>query len=100
MTVLGVGHAWYIPGPCEFSLHTHADSTFVDFARDLAPGIRVLPGAILWLDNVVFRRLTLTERRQPRRAPNVQASAVAAYPDSLLIFAVMPPPCRMNSRLL
>lgn len=78
----------------------HADTTFVDFTRELAPGVRVLPGAILWLDNVVFRRLTLTERRRPRRAPNVQASAVAAYPDSLLILAVSLSSCCMLLQLL
>ena len=70
-----------------------ADTTFVDFTRDLAPGIRVLRGGILWLDNVSFKRIAQIPRRRPRASPQVEATAVAAYRESVLIFLVchLPP---------
>lgn len=63
-----------------------SDTTIVGFTRDLAPGIRVLRGGILWLDNVSFKRLAQIPRRRPRASPDPEGTAVVAYKESVLIF--------------
>ena len=73
-----------------------AGTTFTGFTRSLAPGIRARPGSRLWLDNCVFRELTLTPpgpnpRLPPNRRVNIQATAIAAESNVELILVVWPP---------
>ena len=74
-----------------------ADTTIVGFTRDLAPGIRVLRGGILWLDNVSFKRLAQIPRRRPRASPVPEGTAVVAYKESVLIFVVCLTPTPLHS---
>ena len=66
-----------------------ADTIITGFRRSLAPGIRVRPSSHLWLDNCVFRDITLT---QPGMHLLIQATAIAAESNVQLVLVVSPTP--------
>ena len=58
--------------------------------RSLGPGIRARRGSRLWLDNCVFRDITLTPAVNRLE---IQASGIAAESNVELIIVVSPRPC-------
>ena len=70
-----------------------ADTTFTGFTRSLAPGIRARPGSRLWLNNCVFREITLIPpdpglQLPPEKRVSIQATAIAAENNVELVLVV------------
>ena len=75
-----------MPGSAQRMLRC-ADTTFTGFTRSLGPGIRARRKSRLWLDNCVFRDITLTPAVN---GFDIQASAIAAESNVELVIVVRP----------
>ena len=63
----------------------HAGTVFTGFERDLAPGIRVLQGAAVFLQDVWFQDLKL---RKKTKGTIFKAAAIAAYTNTRIALVV------------